>query len=983
VKVEDSISIKELFEKYQEVLSENCNLKEEIRALKASFGIVDPPIPADGISVHESEMTPQPSAGKVLPGINSNSVPSEKIRLYMSLFKGRDDVYAKRWESKQKEKSGYSPSCLNEWKSGVCGKPKGTCAGCTHKAYASLDVKVIKDHLLGKMVAGIYPMRLDETCWFLAIDLDKGEWQKDVRALRDVCAEFAIPVAVERSRSGNGGHAWFFFEAPIAASLARKFGTAMLTYAMSKRHEITFKSYDRFFPNQDIMPKGGLGNLIALPLQKEARKGKNSEFIDGGFEPYADQWAFLDAIQRLSEDHVKLLTSKMCPGNELGALKIDEEDAQQKPWETGKAKLLDTDFPREIEIVKANMLFVLKAGFSQRALNHLKRLAAFKNPEFYKAQAMRMPTYDEPRIICSAEDTPEYLCLPRGCEEDLRSVLAEQGTAVDWVDKTNRGRMIDVEFKGNLRDEQPLAMDRLLEHDTGLLSGTTAFGKTVVAIKLIAERKVNTLIIVNNASLVSQWKNKLTEFLTINESLPESDPGVKKRGRKKVRSVIGQLGQGKNSLSGIIDIALMQSLNRKGDVKECVKDYGMVIVDECHHVAAVSLDQILKAATARYVYGLTATPARKDGHHPIIFMQCGPIRYRDDAKKQAEKRPFDHFVIPRFTTLRVPLDKVEKDLSIQEHYSHMVVDEMRNRLIVNDVIDCHESGRNCLVLTDRTRHLELLAERLRERIPEVMTLRGGRRTKEAGEILQRISDTPADKLLTLIATGRYIGEGFDEPRLDTLFLTMPISWKGTLQQYAGRLHRLFEKKNEVQIYDYVDTHVGVLERMYNKRLNGYASIGYKAKGGSVGADSIDIIFDKSNFLPVYHNDIVAAQREILIVSPFVTKRRTVQMLQHLEVALRNKVKVIVVTRPTEDFEGKDTAALQGTLDLLQGAGVSVVLRPNIHQKFALIDQRIVWYGSINLLSFGSAEESIMRLESPNIASELMKSVERPGSSNPT
>ena len=982
MKVEDSFSIKELFEKYQVILSENSNLKEEIRALKAQLGIVDTRIPADEISVHEteSEMTDQHSAGKVLPpGINSNSVPSEKIRLYMSLFKGRDDVYAKRWESKQKEKSGYSPSCLNEWKSGVCGKPKGTCACCTHKAYASLDEKVIQDHLLGKMVAGIYPMRLDETCWFLAIDFDDGEWQKDTSALRDVCAEFDIPVAVERSRSGNGAHAWFFFENQMLASLARKFGTSLLSYTMSTRHEITFKSYDRFFPNQDTMPKGGLGNLIALPLQKEARKGKNSEFVDASFEPCADQWAFLDAIQRLTEDQVKLLTSKMCQGNELGALKLDEEDAQQKPWETGKVKLLETDFPRQIEIVKANMLFVLKSGISQRALNHLKRLAAFKNPEFYKAQAMRMPTYDKPRIICCAEDTAEYLCLPRGCEEDLRSVLAEQEMNVNWVDKTNRGKMIDVEFNGELRDEQPLALDRLLEHDIGLLSGTTAFGKTVVAIKLIAERKVNTLIIVDKASLISQWKNRLMEFLTINESLPEADPGVKKRGRKKARSIIGQLGQGKNSLGGIIDIALMQSLNRKGEVKECVRDYGMIIVDECHHVAAVSFDEILKAAKAQYVYGLTATPARKDGHHPIIFMQCGPVRYRDDAKKQAEKRPFDHFVIPRFTSLRVPLDKVEKDISIQEHYSYMVVDEMRNHLIVNDVVNCYDNGRNCLVLTERTNHVELLAEKLRVRIPEVMTLRGGRGTKEAGEIFKRISDTPADKQLTLVATGRYIGEGFDEPRLDTLFLAMPISWQGTLQQYAGRLHRLFDNKNEVQIYDYVDTHVGVLERMYNKRLNGYASIGYKAKGGSVGADSIEVIFDKSNFLPVYNNDIVTAQREILIVSPFVTKRRTVQMMQHLEVALRNKVKVIVVTRPMGDFGGKDTAAMQGTLDLLQSAGVSVVFRPNIHQKFALIDQRVVWYGSINLLSFGSAEESIMRLESPNIASELMESVEKLGS----
>jgi superfamily II DNA or RNA helicase len=981
VSVEDSISFNELFEKYKGLMTENSNLIEEIRSLKAQLGIADTRIPADEISGHESapEMVAQQAAAKVLyPGISKNTDEGEKIRLFMSFFKGRDDVYARRWENKKKGTSGYSPSCLNEWKPGVCSKPKGTCASCTHKAYSAQDEKVIDDHLRGNIVAGIYPMLPDETCWFLAIDFDDGEWQKDISVLRDVCAEFAIPVSVERSRSGNGSHAWLFFERPILASLARKFGTSLLTYTMQNRHEITFKSYDRFFPNQDTMPKGGLGNLIALPLQKEARKAKNSEFIDENFEPYPDQWAFLSTIQRLSEDDVLMFTLKLGQVNELGVLKIDEEEGQ-KPWEVTKVKLLKTDFPREIEIVKANMLFIPKAGISQRALNQLKRLAAFKNPEFYKNQAMRMPTYGKPRIICCADDTTDYLCLPRGCEQDLSSVFAEHGMNVICLDKTNRGKTIDVEFRGRLRDEQPLAMDRLLEHDIGVLSGTTAFGKTVVAIKLIAERKVNTLVIVDKASLITQWKNKLTDFLTINESLPISDSGVKKRGRKKAGGIIGQLGQGKNSLGGFIDIALMQSLNRKNEVKECVKDYGMIIVDECHHVAAVSFDEILKTAKAKYVYGLTATPTRKDGHHPIIFMQCGPVRYRDDAKKQAEKRPFDHFVIPRFTAMRIPLDKDEKDVSIQEHYSLMVANEMRNQLIVDDVVKSHESGRNCLVLTDRTGHLELIAGKLRERILEVITLRGGRGTKEIAEIFKRISGTPAEKQLTLVATGRYIGEGFDEPRLDTLFLTMPISWKGTLQQYAGRLHRLFENKKEVQIYDYVDTHVSMLERMYHKRLNGYASIGYKAKGGAVEADSIDVIFDKSNFLPVYNNDILTAEREILIVSPFVTKRRTMQMMQQLEVALRNKVRVIVVTRPVEDFGGKDPFTLQGTLDMLQHAGVSVVFRLNIHQKFALIDQRTVWYGSINLLSFGSAEESIIRLESPNIASELLKSVENTGS----
>lgn len=968
----------ELLEKYQALLAENSELKEEIRSLKAQLALSVPQIPPDKQNEPASgaEISDEQSAANtILSDINSKSDVVEKIRLFMSLFKGRDDVYAIRWDSKKKESSGYSPCCHNEWKQGVCVKPKGKCADCRQKSYAPFDEKVVEEHLRGKIVAGIYPMLLDETCWFLAIDLDEGEWRKDVAALREVAAEFSIPIAVERSRSGNGAHAWFFFEKPLSATMARKFGTSFLTCTMSKRHEITFKSYDRFFPNQDTMPSGGLGKLIALPLQKEARIDQNSEFIDENFEPYADQWAFLGTIQRLTEEDVNLLTAKLCQGNELGILKVAEEDAP-KPWDTAKVTLRKTDFPRSIEIVKANLLFIPKTGISQRALNRIKRLAAFRNPEFYKKQAMRLPTYGEPRIICCADDTAEYLCLPRGCEEELRGVLSELGLSISWVDKTNWGKNINVEFNGSLRDEQPQALDKMLERDSGVLSGTTAFGKTVVAIRLIAERKVNTLIIVDRASLIAQWKKRLLEFLTINEALPKPEIEKKRRGRKKEVSIIGQVGQGKVEPGGIIDIALMQSLNKMGDVRECVKNYGMIIVDECHHVASVSFENILKTVPAKYVHGLTATPTRKDGRHPIIFMQCGPVRYRDDARRQAEKRPFEHYVIPRFTSMRPPLDKEEKEVTIQSHYAAMIVNELRNQLIVDDVVKSHEEGRNCLVLTDRTAHVDFLAGKLNEKIPGVISLTGRMGAKETGEILKQLADTPADRQLTLIATGKYIGEGFDEPRLDTLFLTMPMSWKGTLQQYAGRLHRLFESKKEVQIYDYVDIHVKMLEKMYSRRLNGYAAIGYKAKGGSVEADSIDIIFDKGNFLPVYSNDVIAAKREILIVSPFVTRRRTLQMLPQMEAAKQNGVKVIVVTRKAEDLKGKDTAALQGTLDLLKNSGVSMVFRSNIHQKFAVIDQRIVWYGSINLLSFGDAEESVMRLESPNIANELIKIMDR-------
>lgn len=973
---------KALKTKYEQLLLENNRLIEEIKKLKAQPGLTagredsqDSGNPVSGyLPAPEPELFDQQLKTN-FSTINKRSGSDEKVRLFMSLFRGRDDVYAKRWENKAKGTAGYSLACGNEWKTGICRKPKIKCSVCKNKDFLPLNEMIIDAHLRGRenLIAGIYPLLPNETCWFLAIDFDDEGWRQDITTLREVCSLFEIPVAIERSRSGNGAHAWFFFEYSVAAFLARKFGSALLTHAMNKRHEITFKSYDRFFPNQDTMPKGGFGNLIALPLQKTAREKNNSIFINEHFQPIEDQWAFLASIQRLSEKNLKELIAELCTGSDLGTLKTDGEEVPN-PWESiKKIEVSKNDFPERIEVVKANMLFIPKAGISQKALNHLKRLAAFKNPEFYKAQAMRLPTFDKPRIISCLDETTEYLCLPRGCEADIRMLFGKMKTNVLWTDKINYGKMINVVFNGSLRDEQLLAVENMLEYDNGILCGTTAFGKTIAAIKLIAERKVNTLILVDKVSLVSHWKEKISAFLTINEPFPDSDiPGIIKKGKKK--SIIGQMGAGRQALNGIIDIAVMQSLNRMGEVKDCVKDYGMVIVDECHHVSAFSFEMILKNVSAKYVYGLTATPARKDGHHPIIFMQCGPIRYRDDAKKQAEKRPFDHFIIPRFTSFNVPLDKEEKDISIHELYAGIVDDEMRNHLILNDVVQCHKNDRNCLVLTERTNHVELLASELSKRIPDVISLIGGMGIKETRETMARISEIPDERPLTLVATGRYIGEGFDEPRLDTLFLVMPISWKGTLQQYAGRLHRLFEKKKEVLVYDYVDIRVRMLERMYNKRLAGYASIGYKAKGENIAAESTDIIFDKTNFLTVYFNDIINASREILIVSPFVTKRRTFQMIQNLRIALKNGVKVIVVTRPSEDFKKKDLTSWHTTIELLKSSGIDVVFKSNIHQKFAIVDQKVSWYGSINLLSFGSAEESIMRLESSNIANELIRSI---------
>ncbi|KNY27786.1 TOTE conflict system archaeo-eukaryotic primase domain-containing protein [Pseudobacteroides cellulosolvens] len=584
---------KELLEKYNTLWLEHNKLKEEVKFLRDKLSMVEQQAASDTSSSFNQDNGNLYCDGSqelinievcehiLNKEINNSASTDEKIKLYMSIFKGREDVYAKRWENKKKGTSGYSPVCLNDWKQGVCLKPKGTCNKCSHKDFAKLNEKVIESHLRGlnNFIAGIYPLNLDETCYFLAMDFDDGEWQKDISALRKVCVEFNITLNVERSRSGKGAHVWFFFDNPVPAVTARKFGSALLTYAMTKRHEITFKSYDRLFPNQDTMPKGGLGNLIALPLQKEARREGNSVFIDDNFNPYDDQWSYLSSVKKLSEDEVEILIKKLCDGSELGALKKDEEDVN-KPWETtAKIKLLATDFPDEVKIVKSNMLYISKERISQRGLNYIKRIAAFKNPEFYKAQAMRLPTFNKPRIISCSDETEEYICLPRGCENDLRDILSQLSVDVNIIDETNSGKPINVEFNGSLRDEQPLALSKMLMYDNGVLCGTTAFGKTVVAIKLIAERKVNTLILVDKISLVGQWKKRIDEFLMIKELLPDLGE-EKRRGRKKVRTIVGQLGEGKDNLSGIIDIAVIQSINRMGEVKECIKNYGMVIVDE-------------------------------------------------------------------------------------------------------------------------------------------------------------------------------------------------------------------------------------------------------------------------------------------------------------------------------------------------------------------------------------------------------------------
>ena len=755
--------------------------------------------------------------------------------------------------------------------------------------------------------------------------------------------------------------------------MARKFGSGLLTRAMEKYHELSFKSYDRLFPNQDTMPAGGFGNLIALPLQSQARRKRNSVFVDREFIPYPDQWAFLAGILKLSPDFIDQQIKTLCKDGELGRLVRDTQAEDEEPWavrkETSDVPLL---ISQKIRLVRANMLYVDKRKIPQKALNQFRRLGAFKNPEFYKAQAMRLPTFNKPRIIDITTETDQYLVLPRGCEAPLQNLLSENNIEYSIEDKTTAGHPIKVEFQGDLYEEQQKAVDALLQYDNGVLSAATAFGKTVVGSYLIAERNVNTLIIVHTQALLNQWKKSLAQFLEFEEILPALP---KKRGRKKERSIIGQLGGSKNNLNGIVDIAVVQSLIHENEVKPSVKNYGMVLVDECHHVPAFSFEQVLKEVSAKYVYGMTATPIRQDGHQPIIFMQCGPIRYQADAKEQARKQDFERIVIPRFTSFRMPLTQEENTLNITDIYASLCENQMRNHFIVQDVLHAIKQGRTPIILTERFSHAKVLYDQIKNTCQNTFLLSGKASAKDKRTILQQVHDVPTKESMIIVATGKYVGEGFDEPRLDTLFLAMPFSWKGTLAQYAGRLHRAYEGKQEVIIYDYVDICIPMLERMYHKRISGYGSLGYKARASEAPEQKAGIIFDTSTFLPVFSQDLASAKHEIIIVSPFIQKGPLVQALKLLTPAQLGGVKIAVVTRPDEDFSGNAATKMASAIEQIAEMGIRVVLKPKLYQKFAVLDQQTVWYGSMNLLSYNRSQESIMRFESEEIAAELLACLE--------
>ena len=902
------------------------------------------------------------------PTAMQNLSLQEKVDLFRSLFKGREDVFARRWYSKTSGKAGYQPVCQNEW-TPMCDKRTFKCADCPNRHFSPLTDNDIYRHLEGKDadgrdVIGLYVLNEDNTCHLLCTDFDDKNcehgYKNDVLAFIDVCRSWNIPCSVERSRSGNGAHVWIFFDNPVLAVKARRLGNAILTEAMSRNGKISFKSYDRFFPNQDTMPEGGLGNLVALPLQGNARKHGNSVFVDENFEPYPDQWEFLLNVGKLSEQLLEDILKKTANIQPLGEL---SKTSESKPWETPMPKEIGrSDFSSEVIIIRSNMLYIPLNQLSSKVLNHLKRIASFRNPEFYSKQALRLSTYQTPRIISCADIDDEYLALPRGCEDAVIALLREKDVPYRIDDKCNHGKPISVQFNGVLRDNQQETVNVLASNSNGVLSATTAFGKTVTAIGLIAKHGVNTLVLVHTKALLDQWVKALEQFLTI-DTIPEENE--RKRKRRKPLSPIGTLSSTGNKLHGIIDIALMQSCISDNEVKTFVKEYGMVIADECHHVSAVNFEQILKTVNARYVYGLTATPIRKDGHQPIIFMQCGPIRYSADAKAQMLSQSFERLLVPRFTPFR-PI--VGSNLSYTKVAQQLAEDEYRNLFIVKDVIEVLKEGRSPIILTSRTSHVSILAELLKPHCPNVITLIGSESTKDKRQKMEHLQSIPSSEQLVIVATGKYVGEGFDYARLDMLFLVSPVAWKGIVAQYAGRLHREYEGKQDVQIYDYIDIRVPVCESMYRKRLKGYASIGYRIRNNEA-FDSLfpitDVIYDGQNFELPFISDLSKAKQSVVVSCPKVKIGRHSQIADRLADLMANGIEIVLYTKE----ENEDTISLQHQ-------GISVIYKDHLSLHAAIIDKSTIWYGSVNILGYRSLEDNLIRFRNPEIASNLLDSLQK-------
>ena len=958
-----------------------ARLESEIRYLK---GLLDKNgIPYDYEAYVEAVKRDEPVE------IEFPVLTAEHAIQFYSYFRGRKDVYVKR-----NAKKGYYTQCNNFWKTGVCPKKnleKVKCQECPAKDYMELKIPIILEHLKGMKedcsdVIGLYPLFPDGTCWFLVFDFDNHDedaapskdWEQEVDALRGICSSVGLDALVERSRSGHGAHVWIFFSEAIQAAKVRKFGEALLAKGAESVSLKSFRYYDRMMPMQDSLPEGKLGNLIALPLQGRALCKGNSAFVNEYWRPYKDQWSKLLQTRKLSEAEVDAYIRSWCPEDNTMQMfqsdKVDEQEDENlflfgmSPKPSTRYFKTD-DATGAVKMIQADGIYIDKRNLKPRLQNAIRRLAAYSNPQFFQNLALGFSTRETPRIVYDGYDEGDYIVLPRGCFEELKRHLSDAEIPYDIVDKRQKGRTIDVSFNGELYPEQTVAADRLLSYDMGMLAAATAFGKTVIGANLIARRKVNTLVLVHTVEIMNNWVRDLERFLTINEELPTY---TTPKGRVKRRdSVIGTFSSQKRAATGIIDIAMIGSLGKEYDVNPMVRDYGMIIVDECHHAAAATFENVLRASAAKYIYGMSATVKRGDKQERKLLMQLGPIRHRYTAKERAIKQGIEHYVYPRFTRM-IDLSSSD-DRHISELYRLIVDSELRNMQIVADAVDCVKKGRTPVVMTKYREHAENLYGLLQGAADHVFLLQGGKSMKARAELREKMATVSRDESMIMVATGQYIGEGFNYPRLDTMLLAMPISFEGNVEQYAGRLNRDYEGKKDVIIFDYIDQHIPVLERMYHRRLRTYKKIGFEVCAEVVDKQEVsNSIFDNVGYWDVFEKDILSAVKSIVISSPFMSSRKVGWLVGQSEILQKRGVAIIVFSLSPETYHEDGREHHAELLERLSSAGICVKTQNHCHERYAVVDQSIVWYGSMNLLSKGREDDSLMRIVSTEIAAELLE-----------
>ena len=924
--------------------------------------------------------------------IHPQAITENMANKFFYMFWGRQDVYAKRSVNKETGKAAYYPQCSNFWTS-VCHKKIKdgvNCKDCKNRSYKPITKYDILNHLQGNAynasdVIGVYPLLSNGTCRFMVFDFDnhnKGAeekdfanaddtWIEEVEAIREVCALNGIDPLVERSRSGRGAHVWMFFDKPISASLVRKFGYALLDKGAEQVNLKSFKYYDRMLPTQDSLPDdSAVGNLIALPLQGKALQNGNSAFVDGNWNAYPDQWEILFSKPRLSQEFLEEKIKEWLKSIDDIVIDADESD-REKPWNRIQ-HFNKKDVDGKIYITLSNGIYVDNTNLKASIQNKIRRMAAISNPVFYKNRAIGTSNYDTPRWIYLGKDhLSGYIQIPRGLQDELLARL--KLTDIDYVieDERQQGRNINVDFKGELRPEQDEALKELIKYDNGILHAATAFGKTVVSSAIIAQKKVNTLIILESSALIEQWKDALEKFLNIDEELPSYET---KTGRvRKRKRLIGTLQGAHDSMTGIIDIAMAGSLCKKGEYHKLLNEYGLVLVDECHHSASETIANVLKEVKAKYVYGVTATPKRGDGLEKINYMLIGPIRYSYTAREKAKEQGIQHLVYPRFTRTVPPRGMVIGKMHPNEAYEIIHNNDVRDKQIIDDVKNCVSAGRTPVVLSRYKDHSEKLYERLKSYADYVFLMTGNNSKKEHRKILEQMRQVNNDASMILVATGSLVGEGFDFPRLDTLFMATPVSFRGVVEQYAGRLNRDYTGKENVIIYDYVDNHIPMFDNMYMKRLKAYKQIGYELVG-SLKSDKQEVkaIYAGDNYREIFHKDLLDANKNIIISSPAISGSKVYELINMLKDKQETGVQITIVTWPPDSYGFGDAVYWMQLHEDMRKAGFYIKTVEEYCDRFAVIDQEVVWYGNINLLAKDKVNDSIMRVIGKEIAGELME-----------